>query len=319
MANIRTLISSFGAIERGFRADGLKLCFLWYDEVMFEAVRHGDEDAELTRLVNGDNLSRSELHAISDVIVPVTRRISKDLAKKITAMDIRGFPRWGENYENYTYPSPQTPEQYAHNQLLRKIKRERGTIEDIGVEHAEGRARVAVDAVSLWRDVNLEVPCMLQANNDEKSAMEAVCLFNAPPTTNIVPYKLFEISIPSLEHVPWSEIVRIKRQGNFGSMRESLHRIVESSNEDLELARKLLADAEKIATSEIIDRYRPNIKSALAEALWSNIPNIPFVNPIGVYFGAKNVHAENRKKQTFDWYYLLRDIRTAANMHECDA
>ncbi|WAE62309.1 hypothetical protein OUY36_01665 [Stutzerimonas sp. R40042] len=312
------LISTFGMLENGFREDHLKLAFLWYDEVMFEVLRMDDEETEMSRIVRLDELSRSDVHAITDIIVPLTRRVSKDLRAEITKFDMRGYPRWGKE-ENFTYPNPATPEEYAHNQLLRKISREWGGIPDDGVEHAEGRARVAVDAIKLWKDVSHEIPCILQANDDEKAAMKAVCLFEAPPSSNVSSFKLFEASVPSLKSVPWSEIVAIKRKGNYDKLRRAMTEVLASSGANLAVAQEKLYQAEAKASEEIIERYRPSVKSVIAEALWSNIPNIPFVNPVGVYFGVRNVAKEREKAKNYDWYYMLRDVRSAANEGMVDA
>lgn len=304
------LVSTYGAIKDEYREDGLKLAFLWHDEVMIEILSLDEEDKEIDRLVGLGHLQKGDAMAITDVIVPVTRRVSKDLRKRLTALDFRGYPRWGGG-ENFTYPDPSTPEEYAHNELLRKIGREWGGIPDDGVEYAEGRARVAVDAVTMWRDVNQEISCSLQASDDERAAMKAVCLFNAPPKSKFMPYKLFEASVPSLKQVPWSEIVRIKKRGNFDNFRSSMRKMVSDCGGDLEYALKRLKSEEEIAFCEIIERYRPAVKPVLAEALWSNVPNIPFVNPVGVYFGWKNVIAEREKAKRFDWCYILRDVRAA--------
>lgn len=314
MQEIRALISYIASVDDDFRQDHLKLCALWYDEVLYEYIGRNSESDYLSRLTKGE-LGSSDIHDLSDIIMPVDKRISSELSKQFKELDTRGYPRWGKDWKNYTYPDPQTAEEYAHNILLKHIKNERGPLEGIVVEHAEGRARVAVDAVSMWKSVNEEVSCMLQSTSDEKLAMSAASIFGAPPNSPKEAYKLFELSVPSLTCISWKEIIKLKRQGNFARLRNELERITSSSTGNLDHAQRLLAEAETKATEEIIDRFRPNVRVVIAEALWSNIPNIPFLNPVGAYFSGKNVRNEFTKAKGFEWYYLLRDIKNLSSVN----
>lgn len=297
-----------------FSDDHMKLCFLWYDEVLYETLGKTSEEEWLSRLAK-DSLSASEIYDLSDVIIPVDKRISLELSKKLKAFDLRGYPRWGSNHENFTYPNPESAEEYAHNMLLRRIEKEWGKLDGLGVEHAEGRARVAVDAVSMWKNVNREIPCMLQSTDDEKLAMSAASAFGAPDQPYREPFRLFEMSVPSLSNVPWKKIVSIKRKGKFDRLRDKLKSITTSLNGPLSDAQEELKKAEDEAMNEIVDQFRPNIKPVIAEALWSNIPNVPFLNPVSTYFGVKNIRVEQEKTNDFEWFYLLRDIKQLPPKH----
>ena len=84
------------------------------------------------------------------------------------------------------------------------------------------------------RAVNQELECMLQDNEDEKLAMRAIGDFDQPKNRPpLEAFQLFEVSIPSLANTPWKDVVRIRRQGRFDSLRDRLVRILQSVTSDL--------------------------------------------------------------------------------------
>lgn len=309
MDKYRTLVSTYTSIDDQFRRDQMKLCFLWYDEIIFEDIGAYDESRWFSNLLLDEQLPKNLLGDLTDLIVPLRSRTSIDMKEYYEKKLGRGYPRWGKDWEQYTYPEPENAEQYAHNTLLKKIETEWG-LDGLSDEHAEGRARVATDAVSLWQVVNTDLPCMFQANDDEKLAMSAAASFysdNQSPVPD--PFELFSLSVPEMTTVPWQEVIRLKRVGKFDQFREQLKKISQSSNGGIKVARAELLKHEQRATEEIIEKYRPNVKKVVAESLWANIPNIPFLNPVGVYFGARDVKIEKDKASSLNWFYLLRDIR----------
>lgn len=318
MKNYRTLISTYTSIDEKFRRDQIKLCFLWYDEVLFENIGTYDESRWFSNLLLGEELPTKLLHDLTDSIVPLHSRTNVDMKEYYEKQLGRGFPRWGENWEQYTYPEPENAEQYAHNCLLKKIEAE-WCLDGLADEHAEGRARVATDAISLWQVINKDVPCMLQANDDEKLAMSAAASFYShDQSSKPEAFELFSLSVPEMTNVPWSEVIALKRKGNFDQLRNRLREVFQSSNGDMNAAYSELNKHEQRATEEILEKYRPNVKKVVAESLWANIPNIPFLNPIGAYFAARDIKQERDKASNLNWFYLLRDVRNLPELSKPD-
>ena len=313
MKTFRSLVSWFAKVNDNFRRDHLKLCFLWYDEVMIESISERDRANYVSNIVENENLEKKHIKVFTDIVIPLEERVSKDLLEEYSKSKEPGYPRWGDNNENFTYLSPENAKQYAHNALLEHIQSEWGFANSDGaaIEHAEGRARVAIDAISLWETVQQELPCIMEANNDEKLAMAAANIFNTKEKHSVNPFILFKTSVPSMGNISWSEIIKLKTQGNFDSLRNKLHEIVVITPDDLTVAQKELEKLEYQATEEIIEKYRPNIKKVVIESLMSNIPNIPFINPIGAFFGIRDTIEEKKKVTEKSWFYLLRDVRNA--------
>lgn len=296
----------------------MKLCFLWYDEVLFEDIGTYDETRWFSNLLLGEDLPKKLLHDLTDLIVPLRSRTSVDMKEYYEKQLGRGYPRWGTDWEQYTYPEPETAEQYAHNALLKKIETE-WDLDGLADEHAEGRARAATDAVSLWQLINKDLPCMLQVNEDEKLAMSAAASFySSNQSSTPDAFELFSLSVPEMTAVPWNEIIGLKRKGNFDQLRKRLKEVTQSSSGGINAARSELIKHEQRATEEIIEKYRPNVKKVVAESLWANIPNIPFLNPVGAYFGARDIKQERDKASNLNWFYLLRDIRKLPDSPEPD-
>lgn len=309
MEKYRTLVSSYTSIDDQFRRDQMKLCFLWYDEILFEDIGTYDESRWFSNLLLGEKLPKKQLHDLTDLIVPLRSRTHVDMKDYYEKRWGLGYPRWGKNFEQYTYPEPENAEQYAHNVLLKKIEKEWGLDGRVD-EHAEGRARIATGAVNLWQMINTDLPCMLQANDDEKLAMSAAASFySSNQSTKPDIYELFSLSVPEMTAVSWGDVIRLKREGKFDQLRAKLKEISQSVNGDISEARSELIRQEQRATEEILEKYRPNVKKVVAESLWANIPNIPFLNPVGAYFGVRDIKLEIDKASSLNWFYLLRDIR----------
>lgn len=316
MAVPRALVSSITSItDKQFRADHLKLCFLWYEEVLFETIGRYDEGRFFERLLEGEQNSRKLAHALSDVIIPLDKRVGKDITVDVLSRAGHGYPRWGEKYENYTYPEPENGEQFAHNSLLQHIAREHGVqrFEDgYDIEQAEGRARVATDAVLLWERVNNELPCMLQTNGDEKLAMLSAQEFSSGGTVSATPACLFNAEVPSLEKVSWKHVVDFRRNGHIKSLRDKIGQCFEYANCDIDQARALFSKAESEAIEAIVEGEKPHTRRVAIESILANIPGLP-INPFSLFFGLRDTAKSFKKSKEHGWLYLLRDIRGATS------
>lgn len=301
------------ATDLAFRSDHLKLCVLWYDEVLFESLGSFDQRSFLEGLLADEEGADRTATALSDVLVPLHKLVGNDFLEDLNRSGDPGYPRWGERHENYTYPDPETPERYAHNHLLGRIAAEHGVekFEGHEIELAEGRARVAVDAVRLWSRVNRVAPCMLQAGQDEKAAMAAVQQFEAK-VQPLAPATLFEMAVPSLRAVPWKTVLKLRGEKSLGSLRQKMADAVEKAGTNVDDAKKALSGLEQEAMEAIVGAVRPRPRKVGVEAILANVPGLPVMfNPASVYFGVRDTVKAARMERDFGWLYLLRDIRAA--------
>lgn len=314
MITPRALVSSITSmIDDDFRADHLKLCFLWYDEVLIETIGKFDDRRYFEQLLEGESNIKKTAHALSDVITPLNKRVSKETVGDVLARMGQGYPRWGQQCENYTYPSPENGEQFAHNQLLAHIANAHGLKkfeDEYEIQQAEGRARVAIDAVSLWERVNSELPCMLQTNGDEKIAMLSAQQYADSSPNPASPLSIFSAEIPSLRNVTWEQIVQFRKNGNLKSLREKFATSFELGAGDLEKSRFIFDQSERDAIESIVVGGRPNFKKVAIEAILANIPGFTF-NPFSVFFGFRDTTKAYKKNVEHGWLYLLRDVRAA--------
>src|SRR5215813_4679954 len=127
MEPARALVSNVTAIaDKNFRQDFLKLCFLWFDEILVQTLGAFDEKRFLDGLVKDEVDASKTIHSMSDVILPLNKRIGKEVDADVRKHGERGYPRWGAQCENYTYPDPETPEQFAHNKVLEYLAKRKG-------------------------------------------------------------------------------------------------------------------------------------------------------------------------------------------------
>lgn len=80
---------------------------------------------------------------------------------------------------------------------------------------------------------------MFQANQDEKAAMTAAKQFTSGSGIQDAPFSLFEIAIPSLLDVTWSDVVQFRKNGSLKSLRDKIAQSVASAGTDLEAAKSL--------------------------------------------------------------------------------
>lgn len=316
MQTSRALVSHLTSLtDEDFRSDHLKLCFLWYDEVIIETVGAYDERRFINGLLSAESSSRSLVHEMSDVIRPLDKELQEHVTGGWRTQVQRGFPRWGGIDQNYTYPEPENAEQFAHNHLLELIAKEHGVEQfddEYDVQQAEGRARVAVDAVTLWEGVNAEFPCMLQANRDEKSAMEAAKEFGAPSSPQDLSTCLFEVAIPSFSNLTWVEVLKFRKNGSLKSLRDKIAQSVVIAGSDLNAAKAVFDQVEHQAIDALVETGRPKVKRVAIESILGNLPGM-VLNPFSLFFGLRDTRAAYKKNQDHGWLYLLRDIKKAAS------
>lgn len=319
MSTSRALVSySTSVADKDFRSDHLKLCLLWYDEIIIETIGDYDEKKFIDGLLQNEHPHRAVSHALSDVVRPLDKQLQEYITGGWRRQAERGYPRWGDDGENYTYPEPENAEQYAHNYLLGKIAQEYGVNrfdDGYDVEQAEGRARIAVDAVTLWEGVNTELPCMLQANQDEKAAMTAAKQFSSGSGIQDAPFSLFEIAIPSLLDVTWREVVQFRTNGSLKSLRDKIAQSVSIAGTDLEAAKSLFDWSEQEAIEAMLESARPRVKRVAIESILANLPGMA-VNPFSIFFGIRDTASAHQKNQENGWLYLLRDIKRTATAGE---
>ncbi|SOC81573.1 hypothetical protein SAMN06296241_3152 [Salinimicrobium sediminis] len=303
-----SFVSHLGVIDKSLTADDLKMAFLWYDEIVWENLRVDLIDRFYDNFFEKNKLPNQYQKDFTDVLIPLSKRIKLE---NIPDRQQIGYPRNYNSSKYYHYPNPSTPEEYAHNFLLRQAENQYNVniIEDKAVQAVEGWARSAIDNIVRWEFISQEFPSYFLANQIEKDARLALSEFNNK-NGKTSPIILFKESIPSLEKVPWFSIIELKRKGRFDSLKKKMERILILSDNDLESARITLEREEITSYDEIIEQFRPKIKSTSIEAVLSNIPTGPIPNPISIYSGGKSIYKEINKGIKYNWLYQLRDIKS---------
>lgn len=94
--SLKALVSGWGSLGDEFREDHLKLCVLWYDEVLIEYLTPAMERTFIDGLAKRGDIGQNDVKEITDVILPLTQRFPRsaydDLQKKLGC---RTYPRWG--------------------------------------------------------------------------------------------------------------------------------------------------------------------------------------------------------------------------------
>lgn len=310
MPPTRALISFARATEDDFRQEEAKLAFLWFEGLIVENLGDFDKDKFVNSLID-ETTSRRDRHLIHDLTATVEEVLGKPSIEERLAKLEHGYPRWGQNGENYDYPEPENAYDYAHNQLLRAIEIEKGVerfVDGHEIEQVEGRVRVAVDAVGLWDKVNKARSCVLQATLDEDAALKAARSFGRPSGSEALPFHLFNSSIPSLKAVPWNEIIKIKFTGAFDELRQKMSDIAVDADGDLDSARKSLDTHVQEVMDEIVEKAKPRPFLVSMLSIIGNLP-FPVANPVGVYTSVRDAASEVKKKDDYNWLYMLRELK----------
>jgi hypothetical protein len=319
MSISRALVSWKTSVNDAFRTDHLKLCYLWYDEVLLETLSGRDDlyPKLIEDLVKYENNAEKLARQLTDSMIPLADRVSLRALPDITREVQRGYPRWGEGYENYTYPEPEIATEYAHNHLLSLLEQEHGVQQFVGweIEQAEGRARIAVDAAALWESVNISIPCMLQADADEKEAMIAMQQFRSSVAAPVDPVRLLDLAVPSFADVSWEKVVALRNSSDLDLLKKKVREAAEYASSDLTRAKAILEGFERVAIESIVEFGRPQVKRVAIESSIANIPLGP-VNPHSLYVAGRDTAAAIKRRAEVGWLYMLRDIRSAGEQED---
>ena len=79
MNTSRALISTWASLTDDFRRDHLKLCFLWYDEILFETIGTYDERRLFEGLVKNEADTGNTIRSLADVILPLAARVGEEI------------------------------------------------------------------------------------------------------------------------------------------------------------------------------------------------------------------------------------------------
>ncbi|MBU8546353.1 MULTISPECIES: hypothetical protein [Roseomonadaceae] len=309
----RCLMSFSAQVEDDFERHHAKVAFLWFENIILDELGR-DSFSRTTRRLFGDaNLTRSELHDITDAFKPLGSAVGKLNTRTISQsrFNIKGYPRWGQNHENYTYPDPETAAEAAHNAVLAhlEVKWNAGQrFTGIGVEYAEGASRNAVDGVLLWDNVKQIVDCSFHSTDYEKIALLAAVNFGLVALP-YEPVQLFTTLLPDLSSVSWRDILALRRRHSLSTLRTVVRDVYDCAAGDLMFAQKSFKALQASVYDEIIDKYRPNLIQAVLEGIASNIPTGMLISPISAALAVKSASIEALKERKYGWVYLLRDAK----------
>lgn len=309
----RTFFSVFAISDKGIKNDYLKFCFLWYEEVLYESLGRVD----VTNLVEEFKLlNKKEFDILTDVIVPLEKKVPEDIIYPNGKFDFKGFPRWGKEHQNYTYPEPKDAFEYTHNKLLKIVQKKWGITKPAGidVEHMEGAARAAYNAVCMWERINPYIPCILESTYMEKEAMIAISEYKSDSLNSLRPIEIFEMIIPELKKLSWEQVIRLKKESKINNLKDAMIRL--TINSRAETIQELKKEFDSLAAQlldQIFEGSRPRTKKVAFESILSNLPGIPYVNPFSFYFGVRDIILENKKQKNVGWIYSLRDLKKTVN------
>lgn len=228
---------------------------------------------------------------------PLADRVASSALPDITREVQRGYPRWGERYENYTYPEPETATEYAHNHLLSLFEQEHGVQQFDGWEiaQAEGRARIAVDAAALWESVNISIPCMLQADADESEAMIAMQQSRSGIAAPEDPVRLLDLAVPSFADVSWNKVVTLRSSSDLDLLKKKVREAADYASSGLTRTKAILEGFERGAIESIVEFGRPQVQRVAIESSIANIPLGP-VNPYSLYVAGRDTAAAIKRR-----------------------
>ena len=305
----RTLVSCWTSLDRDFCEDQLKLCFIWYDEILVEPILKDSIDPFINRLLGEERPDKRTAYALTDVLKPLDPRHGRIVSEALGHY----YPRWGENQQNCTYPEPACAEEHAHNVVLAQLAVDHGVTRIPGgaVESAEGQARSAVAAAALWRNVNTILPCMLQAASYEKVAMEALATFNSMAQPADVAATVLQISVPSLRRVSWKDVVHLRQSRHLASLRAQIGRVAAATGDDLESAITMFRALEKDAMDEVLEFAEPKFSGVAIESLATLMPS-KIATARGALKAGRDTLVANQREADVGWFYMLREIQRVA-------
>jgi hypothetical protein len=322
-------VSTFAALPGEAFMQTAKLYFLWYDHLILEEMRSlviGDRtvpDAELwsrakSRIIGNESLTIQEQLRFDEVVVPLSSIVNGAIARTRLERAGEGYPRWNDGDTiMYSYPEPETAHEYAHNAILAQLEADHGVVHFSGpeIEFAEGSAGAAVQNVVTWSEVNKQIGAELIPTVNEKRAISAMLEFarrNEPTVLQVDMIKdVAFVTLPDVSFLSWSELIAIKRGGEFRDVRARLIKVATEEPDAVSAVAKFNEEVERLSR-EIILRSKPRPLKALIEMVATNLP-VGLFNPYSIFVGYKNFISQSREAASRKWVYTLKDLENGVD------
>lgn len=304
-------VSAATAVGGGSREPTSKLNFLWFDRVIVEDLGKKDFGRKFIQTTSTDE---KEKRYLSDVFVPMSDVDGGSIAKRRDEFHFEGYPRWEEGDQHrYDYPEPEEPRQFAHNALLAYFEKRAGVArfdDGYDIEQAEGAAKTAVDAVRVWALLNNRIPCTIACTPEERLAIDQMLHFASQSAPSIAPSDLVQnvasIVLPDVSVLTWSELIAIKKSGEFGGLREKIIDIYRSRHDYDDAAKAFAAEARQLGR-KIVIKSKPTPIRALVDLVATNLP-VGMFNPYSIFVGYKKFLSDCREASANQWVYTLAEL-----------
>src|SRR5665213_3728816 len=91
----RALVSLSAVVDPVFRQEHLKLCALWYDEVLVETIGDYHTHHFLEQIVGDDERAEQAANGLRGALLPLRSKVSSEVIADEDPRFPRGYPRWG--------------------------------------------------------------------------------------------------------------------------------------------------------------------------------------------------------------------------------
>ena len=180
-----------------------------------------------------------------------------------------------------------------------------------GLQHEVGWVGAGlIEAVSTWSILHAREACALLADRAESRVVDGVFAISAPPADHTLFADVMQSRLPGPGELSWERVFELRSSHFLDAFRAKLgelDRLVRNS-QDGRNVRALVEELERQDLRELARTVKPDIRSAWAKAVISNVPLPIPLNPVSVVQSALDVKATYDRQQRFGWLYFLLEV-----------
>ena len=111
--------------------------------------------------------------------------------------------------------------------------------------------------------------------------------------------------MPNFEELSWDQILELREDKYIKEFRQKIF----SCNGQCGSIDEIIASDLNHSLWQLAEQCKPNMKKTIIEVVLSNLPSPTFLNPFGLYFGAKSIQSTNQNKDNHSWIYFVQSMK----------
>lgn len=285
--------------DNSFYDEGLKLAYLWFDDVVLQSPLEDTVTGVLPRIFEKLSVPTGVIQQLLKNVHPIQAYFPDykfaqlnvwDNDSHVTTATLKALKEYFEE----EYGKPKNPH------ALWALNREVG-LTSLGV----------IDAINLVGRLSARAESFLLPTDFEHRALQEIMKPAGPGATFNLFEEVAQFRLPRLKELPWNRVAELRHHRFLENFRRAISTMQKELREgSAKGASELFAELEKKQLKELLSLLTPSPLKATARGVLSNLPLPIPVNPAGLLDAIQSVVQQRHIADKFGWIYFLYDVDT---------